>query len=155
MKQHKWHKEIKAWADGAEIEGRSLGKGLHTSWISIIHPEWVDDNSIEYRIKPQPKISYKETIIERLRTDDEFWNEVFSAYDKKCDNEKSQSKANCCKHGIKKGKCTLGESDCKEPQYYYVWINHKGEVKFNEPNKLCETSQEYKYIGKIKLEDTE
>jgi hypothetical protein len=20
MKQHKWHKEIKAWADGAEIE---------------------------------------------------------------------------------------------------------------------------------------
>ena len=50
MTQHKWHKEIKAWADGAEIEMR----------VSNIY-EWKDtreridwDNYCEYRIKPQP-----------------------------------------------------------------------------------------------------
>lgn len=50
MKQHKWHKEIKAWADGAEIEMR----------VSNIN-QWKDanksidwDNYCEYRIKPQP-----------------------------------------------------------------------------------------------------
>ena len=48
MKQHKWHKEIKAWADGAEIEvivGRT--------WEVDKKPEWYE--SLEYRIKPQPK----------------------------------------------------------------------------------------------------
>lgn len=50
-KPHKWAKEIKAWADGAEIEMR----------VSNINP-WKDagkgidwDNYCEYRIKPQPK----------------------------------------------------------------------------------------------------
>lgn len=51
MTQHKWHKEICAWAAGAEIEMR----------VSNIY-EWKDtreridwDNYCEYRIKPQPK----------------------------------------------------------------------------------------------------
>jgi hypothetical protein len=38
----------------------------------------------------------------------------------------------------------------KEPQYLYVWKNHKGEVRFL--NGLNELPIEYKYIGKIKLE---
>ena len=59
MKQHKWHKEIKAWADGAEIESRYIGKdtdliqfkkwsneeGCDCAWEN---KEW------EFRIKPQP-----------------------------------------------------------------------------------------------------
>jgi hypothetical protein len=54
MKQHKWHKEIKAWADGAEIEyGFAINKT----------PEWFDDDdnpcwkddTLVFRIKPQPK----------------------------------------------------------------------------------------------------
>ena len=49
MAQHKWHKEIKAWADGAEIEV----KGLEGEWISQNRPLW--DADFEYRIKPQPK----------------------------------------------------------------------------------------------------
>jgi len=50
-KQHKWHKEIKAWADGAEIEYRNIG---FEDWASLtnIKPSWEAD---EYRIKPQPK----------------------------------------------------------------------------------------------------
>ena len=49
MKQHKWHKEIKAWADGAEIERRE-GKG---DWKVDEYPTWL--LIYEYRIKPQPK----------------------------------------------------------------------------------------------------
>jgi hypothetical protein len=47
-KQHKWHKEIKAWADGAEIELYRAGE-----WVDCDVPVW--GNQSEYRIKPQPK----------------------------------------------------------------------------------------------------
>ena len=49
MKQHKWHKEIKAWADGAEIEHRVGGE----RWILCNKPAWGEQT--DYRIKPQPK----------------------------------------------------------------------------------------------------
>ena len=52
MKPHKWAKEIKAWADGAEIEHR-WQKG---DWKVVIwFPSWNEDIEHEYRIKPQPK----------------------------------------------------------------------------------------------------
>lgn len=48
-KPHKWAKEIKAWADGAEIEYYSYD----------IWSEWYEDigwyEGYEYRIKPQLK----------------------------------------------------------------------------------------------------
>ena len=54
MKQHKWHKEIKAWADGAEIEARTVySQGRTTNWWAIETPDWESD--VEFRIKPQPK----------------------------------------------------------------------------------------------------
>ena len=87
-KQHKWHKEIKAWADGAEIQYRET---ITDSWQSVISPSWGEN--VEYRIKPQTK----------------------------------------------------------ELQYFYVWQNHKGEVRFFGDG-LNELPIEYKYIGKIKLE---
>lgn len=59
MKQHKWHKEIKAWADGAEIEESLLCEVNHgefdwSEWRVTTDPTW---ETIEYmyRIKPQPK----------------------------------------------------------------------------------------------------
>ena len=53
MKQHKWHKEIKAWADGAEIEFRST---LDDIWDDVKgNPLWETREDWEYRIKPQPK----------------------------------------------------------------------------------------------------
>lgn len=50
MKQHKWHKEIKAWADGAEIEKRTID----CDWLKAPYPNWHTDANVEYRIKPQP-----------------------------------------------------------------------------------------------------
>jgi hypothetical protein len=49
MAQHKWHKEIKAWADGAEIESNG-GCG----WFRDASPDW-NDEDFKFRIKPQPK----------------------------------------------------------------------------------------------------
>ena len=58
MNQHKWHKEIKAWADGAEIEVKNSMD--INQWIPCVHPNWSEGFTeevdwIEYRIKPQPK----------------------------------------------------------------------------------------------------
>jgi hypothetical protein len=55
--KHKWHKEIKAWADGAEIECICISDDYDnpTHWKNVIKfPEW-DDENMEFRIKPQPK----------------------------------------------------------------------------------------------------
>jgi hypothetical protein len=46
--KHKWHKEIKAWANGAEIQ---FLDGF--VWLDAGDPEWNYDCT--YRIKPQPK----------------------------------------------------------------------------------------------------
>jgi hypothetical protein len=48
MKPHKWHKEIKKWADGAQIQFK-----IDDQWIDVPDdesPEWYEEN--EYRIKP-------------------------------------------------------------------------------------------------------
>ena len=52
MKQHKWHKEIKAWADGAEIEANKHNE--HNYWHTVLNPNW-NECGVEFRIKPQPK----------------------------------------------------------------------------------------------------
>jgi hypothetical protein len=48
--KHKWNKEIKAWADGAEIE-----RYVETfdEWINDYSPIWYIE--AQYRIKQQPK----------------------------------------------------------------------------------------------------
>jgi hypothetical protein len=51
MKPHKWAKEIKAWADGAEIE--CLDLTMPTPYWGDCEPMW--HLNLEYRIKPQPK----------------------------------------------------------------------------------------------------
>ena len=50
MKQHRWAIEIKAWADGAEIESKDI---TTEEWVLTATPQWYED--YEYRIKPQPK----------------------------------------------------------------------------------------------------
>jgi len=47
--KHKWHKEIKAWADGAEIEVLSN----NDTWGVQKNPTFAKE--CEYRIKPTPK----------------------------------------------------------------------------------------------------
>ena len=55
MTKHKWHKEIKAWADGAEIEVRIPLNNGWSAWVLVENksPQWFNEN--QYRIKPQPK----------------------------------------------------------------------------------------------------
>ena len=53
-KQHKWHKEIKAWADGAEIEEFDWEVTGKDGWNVTESPEW-NNTRYCYRIKPQPK----------------------------------------------------------------------------------------------------
>jgi hypothetical protein len=50
--QHKWHKEIKAWADGAEIETKYIESDV---WFTDTDEPyfWLED--YEFRIKPTPK----------------------------------------------------------------------------------------------------
>ena len=55
MKQHKWHKEIKAWADGAEVEFRYSHEGKWSEWEFESVPIWTVGEEYQYRIKSQPK----------------------------------------------------------------------------------------------------
>lgn len=48
-KPHKWSELIKAWADGAEIQGRLKGK----TWEDLPEPYWNGSDAYEYRIKPE------------------------------------------------------------------------------------------------------
>ena len=56
MVQHKWHKEIKAWADGADIESKIelSDQGISSNWVIDNNPDWNDIVS-KFRIKPTPK----------------------------------------------------------------------------------------------------
>ena len=59
--KHKWHKEICAWANGAEIEYKFLAKGeLSNGWsewrtLDKEQVQWHISDDVHYRIKPQPK----------------------------------------------------------------------------------------------------
>ena len=54
--KHKWAKEIKAWADGAEIQFRIIGQD---NWYDFndddVFVSVFDNGAKEFRIKPQPK----------------------------------------------------------------------------------------------------
>jgi hypothetical protein len=50
-KPHKHAELIKAWADGAEIEELHLKKG----WQPFTDGHWMECDSWDYRIKPEPK----------------------------------------------------------------------------------------------------
>jgi len=59
MKPHKWAKEIKAWADGAEIEWRWITsiEGTADNWRIYQKDNELTffEEGVEFRIKPQPK----------------------------------------------------------------------------------------------------
>ena len=50
---HKWAKEIKAWADGEEIESSDIYIDREL-WKEVSVPSWENDRYL-FRIKPQPK----------------------------------------------------------------------------------------------------
>ena len=57
MKPHKHAELIKAWADGAEIQWKDADGRWHSVDNNYAIP-W--NNYIEYRIKPEPKMSPQE-----------------------------------------------------------------------------------------------
>lgn len=64
MKPHKHAELIKAWADGAEIEGRITESG--NEWQFLAKPCWFSDDYIEYRIKPESNDECDEELLEQL-----------------------------------------------------------------------------------------
>jgi len=52
--KHKWHKEIKAWADGAEIE-YAVANSLNYEWHPLDSVNRFEHRNTNFRIKPQPK----------------------------------------------------------------------------------------------------
>jgi hypothetical protein len=134
MKPHKWHKEIKAWADGAKIEWKYPEEDEDEWAEEKSNPDW-EDKEKEYRIKPQPNTN-------------DFWD----------DKTLVDKIKECCKRNYVKISehgavyLTPKNNQPKEPQYLYVWRNHRGEVLLHDGDKIKETPIEYKHIGKIKLE---
>ena len=126
MKPHKWAKEIKAWADGAEIEGKWqwAQKDSHASeWCVLESPDW-DTEAWIYRIKPQPeKSKYGEVITGRLISNT--WL------------EEHEARINTLERLIK--------PQPKEPQYLYVYEDKNG-------FPVLGTNKYSGCIGKIKLE---
>jgi hypothetical protein len=55
MKPHKHADLIKAWADGAEIEGRYLNRDGWGDWHILEGGFIWYHSNVEYRIKPEPK----------------------------------------------------------------------------------------------------
>jgi len=64
--KHKHADLIKAWADGAQIQGKSE----YVDWKDLRHPTW--DKSWQYRIKPEPKPDVVKYLICGLKS----WVEV-------------------------------------------------------------------------------
>ena len=52
MKQHKWHKEIKCFIDGGEVERKNINGD---EWYLITDIGEFSIDYMDYRIKPQPK----------------------------------------------------------------------------------------------------
>lgn len=72
MKQHKWHKEIKAWADGAEIEFKVGGEG---EWLLLKGTPYWECESDLFRIKPQHKEpQYLYVYYDVDKSDFDFWD---------------------------------------------------------------------------------
>jgi len=156
MKQHKWHKEIKAWADGAEIEYRIKDGNWHD--IGDDPPEWNEWS--EYRIKPQPKEMnpepneeftwwYERVFLQspsmcELKYDDEkMWQAWIAGYKLGRDNAYKRK-------DIPIETFTILKRENKEPQYLYVYYN-TNEDKIEV--EVIECGEGFEYIGKIKLEE--
>ena len=136
MKPHKWAKEIKAWADGAEIE---MYKGLNDDiWDDAPNPNW-NNSSLIYRIKPQPK----EPIINIDELGRNYTRALHDSLIKHKQNLEIEI-ANIIHEALNEIK-----PQPKEPQYLYAHQG-KNQVWFSRHNHSDELNN---CIGKIKLED--
>jgi hypothetical protein len=147
--QHKWHKEIKAWADGAEIEIKINTETLGCDWTAVKSDhDWTQIEGVEYRIKPQPKVNEFAHI--------PYWLCCGSVNPHQHHSFCSEAKAGYperCRFGTAEEHQKRMEKppQPKEPQYLYVYKDY-GET-YLSLDKIEEPTEEIKYIGKIKLEE--
>ena len=127
MAQHKWHKEIKAWADGAEIEKWML----NDTWQRVGHPDWYEFEN--YRIKSPAKCIVDNCV--NHTNEGKFIGELCAP----------------CWEYITNGKGVHSQAYRNahpKPQYLYVYArNGLIDYIYTEPRGWAED-----YIGKIKLE---
>ena len=126
--QHKWHKEIKAWADGAEIEVKNSMD--INQWILCVHPNWSEGFTeevdwIEYRIKPTFEQEYIRKMAEKALSIPEISKAVDRVFE------------------------AFREPQPKEPQYLYAYRDFGGQVRFYD----TALHRGQMLLGKIKLED--
>ena len=142
MKPHKWAKEIKAWADGAEIECNFYGDEGWTPVDKEIAPVFSERH--QYRIKPQPKENEFAHIPYWLCCGslDPHHHKTF------CSEAKAGYPERCRFGTITEHQKRMKKPQPKEPQYLYVYARN-GEVvsMYDAPRGWSED-----YIGKIKLE---
>jgi hypothetical protein len=145
MKQHKWHKEIKAWADGAEIEYRQ-SRFPEFEWLDAPYPDWYidDDEGIKYRIKSQPKeeneLNYylrdNETPLECIKRNRKDLS-ILMKYLEKCVKQKEELQSQL-------------KPQPKKPQYLYAYkVNAKIVELYDELQMAWDGKM---FLGKIKLE---
>ena len=138
MAQHKWHKEIKAWADGENIEYRYFDGQTWSKWETAdIQQHWFMQKNCEYRIKLQGT----------------------KCITKDCTNHSNEGKfvndlCGPCWDYIANGKGVYSQAyrnaQPKEPQYLYVYEGEGSYVGLYKDR--LEWVSGKGYIGKIKLE---
>ena len=172
MKQHKWHKEIKAWADGAEIEERWISQNTEEDeWREAqTSPMW-DCDGLEFRIKPQPKEPNIEcncygdgNVYRGTRSSDSTIKTYTYPQDWLNKNPITQPKEPQCECGkykqIVPNQTTIDAINearkNKEEEYVYLYLTEKGDYVIEEAAQAdIDTNGKWEYIGKIKLEDSE
>ena len=179
MAQHKWHKEIKAWADGAEIE---WWNNVHKRWETEKEPMWSCIN--KYRIKPQQAskvIGGSDECICGKEASEHYGPELICPHVNKGPFQVSKFRANefqpiepdidvkdyqkvlkelgeMLKYKVEKAFAKVLDDEIsggKKPQYLYVYESVKGVHVFTTANIFIPSDMYHKYIGKIKLEDTD
>ena len=134
MKQHKWHKEIIAWANGYEIEIR-FGTDR---WFVDIAPDWSNEVD-EYRVKPQPHKhqelmdAHKNGAIIQMQLLDGGWMVV--------------ENPNWLDHYVYRVRPQTNTT-------LYAWLNKSdGSIHLDEevPGFIKE-DKEYKYLGKLEVD---
>ena len=122
--KHKWHKEIKAWASGAEIE---YFDELQIRWLDVLGmPRW--DSSSEYRIKPTFEQEYIRKMAEKALSIPEISKAVDRVFE------------------------AFREPQPKEPQYLYVYQTKGEGLELGYAPHDGINLYNTRIVGKIKLE---
>ena len=140
--QHKWHKEIKAWADGAEIECFNESKSL---WEFCMFPEWEEE--LYFRIsQTQPKLNEFSHIPYWLCCGSLDIHHHYSS----CSEAKAGNPERCRFGTVEEHQKQMKKPQPKQPQYLYVYLNEDKTIDILNYKPLGDV---HRILGKIKLED--